>query len=91
MLYVTAAEYVEGYKLRLSFSNGAVGIVDLEGDLWGPMFEPLKDPREFQRFCISETFRTIQWSNNADLAPEYLYGKMVEQSHAADTASPPRG
>ena len=48
------------------------------------MFEPLKDPATFQRFELSPVLHTIQWENDADLAPEYLYAKMVEQRDAAD-------
>jgi hypothetical protein len=79
MLYVTGAEYVDGYRIRIAFSNGESGVVDLKDALWGPVFEPLRDVREFARFRVSEVFRTICWDNNADLAPEFLYNRMVEQ------------
>jgi hypothetical protein len=51
--------------------------------LWGPVFQPLKDPEKFKRFKVSEVFHTICWDNGADLAPEYLYAKMVEQRASA--------
>jgi len=82
MLYVTSAEYVDGYRIRVAFSNGESGVVDLEDALWGPVFEPLKDVREFATFRVSEVFRTICWPNNADLAPEFLYDRMVGQRSA---------
>ena len=84
MLEVTAAECLGGHRLHIGFSNGDAGTVDLTGALWGPMFEPLKDPATFQRFELSPVLHTIRWENNADLAPEYLYAKMVEQRDAAD-------
>src|SRR5438270_84066 len=84
MLEVTAAEALGGYRLRISFSNGEEGMVDLTDALWGPMFEPLKDPAIFQRFELSPVLHTIQWENDADFAPEYLYAKMIEQRDAAD-------
>jgi hypothetical protein len=90
MLEVTSAEHVEGYKIRLRFNNGEGGIVDLNDCLWGPMFEPLKDLAVFKRFTVSEVLHTVCWENDADLAPEFLYGKMVEQSRAADAAAPRR-
>lgn len=90
MLYVTSAEYVTEYKIRVGFTNGETGIVDLEDALWGPVFAPLKDLREFKKFRVSEVFRTICWSNNADLAPEFLYGKMVEHAHAVAPVAPRR-
>ena len=79
MLEVTAAEYVEGHRIRICFNNGEEGTVDLSDALWGPVFEQLRDPAIFQRFRLSPVFHTIQWENDADLAPEYLYEKMVEQ------------
>jgi len=88
MLYVTDAEYLDGHKIRLAFSNGDSGVVDLGNDLWGDVFERLQDPKQFRQFVLSETFRTIQWPNGADFAPEFLHDRMVEQAHAADAATP---
>ena len=57
------------------------------------MFEPLRDLRVFQKFEVSPVLHTIRWENDADLAPEYLYEKMVEQSNALEpaTGSVPNG
>lgn len=90
MLEVLSATYVDGYRLRVSFSNGDSGIVDLSDALWGPVFEPLRDPAAFRRFRVSEVFRTVCWDNGADFAPEFLHDKMAEQSHAAEGAAPRR-
>ena len=85
MLDVLEAEYVDGYKVRVRFSNGESGIVDLEDALWGPVFEPLKNPRAFKRFRISQVLHTLCWESDADFAPEYLYEKMLEQRSALAT------
>ena len=82
MLLVTHAEYLEGFKIRLSFTNGEEGVVDLFDALWGPVFEPLKDPGRFRDFKVSEVLHTIAWENGADFAPEFLYERMVEQAAA---------
>ena len=86
MLEVTSAEHVGGYKVRLRFNNGESGVVDLEGALWGPVFEPLRDPLAFARLSVSEVLHTVCWDNGADFAPEFLYEKMAEQSHAPGAA-----
>ena len=70
-LHVTAVEYLENYKLKLQFNNGIEGIVDLEPELYGEIFEPLKNRDLFQQVFI--TSRTIEWPNGADLAPEFLF------------------
>lgn len=84
MLEVTAAQYVDQFRIRIRFNNGDEGVVDLADALWGPMFEPLKDPAIFRRFQVSDVLHTVRWENDADLAPEYLHQKMVEQSDARE-------
>lgn len=76
MLEICNAEYIEDYRIELTFSDGVIGIVDLNGDLWGPVFEPLKNKEYFKHFKLSKTFGTIVWDNEADFAPEFLYSKL---------------
>lgn len=70
-LEVVKAEYIDGYRLRLSFNNGEVRIVDLEKSLKGEIFLPLRNIDFFKRFKIR--FNTVEWENGADFAPEFLY------------------
>jgi hypothetical protein len=90
MLEVVDAKYIDGYKIHVRFNNGEEGVVDLTESLWGPVFEPLKDPVGFQRFEVSKLYHTITWENGADLAPEYIYEKMIEQARAAPLENKPR-
>ncbi len=76
-LHVIDAEYDKRYTLKLKFNNGAEGAVDLETELYGEVFEPLKNIELFQDFTL--TGRTIEWPNGADFAPEYLW-EMMELS-----------
>ena len=68
--HVIEAEYVSGYVVKLKFRDGTVGEIDLEAELTGPVFEPLRDPEMFRRFTIA--FHTLAWENGADFAPEFL-------------------
>lgn len=70
-LEVIKAEYIDGYRIRLYFNDGAVRIVDLQSSLKGEIFAPLHDIEFFKRFAVK--FNTIVWENEADFAPEYLY------------------
>lgn len=70
ILQVTAAEYVGGYTLLCTFSNGERKKVDLTALLKYPAYEELKDEKEFVRYGIDGT---VFWANGADIAPEYLY------------------
>jgi hypothetical protein len=40
---VIEARYLEDYKIWLRFEDGSEGEVDLEGELHGEVFEPLRD------------------------------------------------
>ena len=74
MLAVNRAEYVEDYKLRLSFNDGKTGEVDLHRTISEDprsIVSELRDVDKFKDFRID--FDTVCWSNGLDLAPEYLY------------------
>lgn len=73
LLRVQTVERLGGYRLRLGFSDGKVKDVDLESELWGPVFEPLRDPGYFSQVRVDPEARTIVWPNGADLAPDFLY------------------
>ena len=40
---LTRAEHLCDYKLQVTFDDGREGVIDLEDELWGEVFEPLKD------------------------------------------------
>jgi hypothetical protein len=73
MHFVKKAEYLEGYKIRVTFDNGESKEADLAPFLHGEIFEPLKDINYFKKFRLSPDIDTIYWENGADLAPEFLY------------------
>ncbi|MGR6034265.1 MAG: DUF2442 domain-containing protein [Candidatus Nitrosoglobus sp.] len=57
-------------KLWLKFNDGTEGQIDLSSELYGKIFEPLKDINHFKQFRIQGN--TIAWENGADFAPEFL-------------------
>ena len=69
-MHVEQAKYIDGYKVWLSFNDGAQGEVDLSTELYGEVFEPLKDISFFKSFSLEG--HTLSWSNGADFAPEFL-------------------
>ncbi len=79
MIEVKYARYAGGYRLEIAFNTGETGVVDLGDSLWGPVFEPLRNPDSFARFSLSSALHTVVWENEADFAPEYLRDRMVEQ------------
>lgn len=63
--------------LRLHFSDGRVGDVDLADRLRGPVFEPLRDPKRFAEAFVVDELGTVAWPNGADVAPEFLYDALL--------------
>lgn len=68
---VIEAEYRDGYMIKLKFNDGVEETIDFTQWLEGPVFEPLKDVRYFQRFFLEGG--TVTWPNGADIAPETLH------------------
>lgn len=66
------------YRLYLVFADGIEGEVDLEHELnFTGVFAPLKDPVFFAQVRINDIGETIEWPNEADIAPETLYDLVV--------------
>jgi hypothetical protein len=65
-------------KLFATFDDGTCGELDLEDRLFGPMFEPLKDPEFFARVRVDE-FGAPAWPNGADLAPDVIYEQLANK------------
>jgi hypothetical protein len=76
MPILVAAEYRGRYRAWLRFADGAEGEVDLEDELWGTVFEPLRDERVFARLKVHPELHTLTWPNGADFAPEFLYRRL---------------
>ncbi|NQT38399.1 MAG: DUF2442 domain-containing protein [Planctomycetes bacterium] len=72
---IVEARYVRDFTIHLRFANGTEGDVELGGELYGEIFEPLKDMETFKQFTIHPEFHTLCWPNGADMAPEFLYEK----------------
>lgn len=77
--------YLGGYRPRVLFSDGAVRDVDLESELWGPMFEPLQDQVFFALAFVDAETGVVSWPNGADVATDALYemGAPVASAAAA--------
>ena len=68
------ARPLDGYRVHLRFADGLAAAVDLSYLLeYGGVFEPLRDIDFFRKLRIDEFGVTIEWPNEADIAPETLY------------------
>jgi hypothetical protein len=74
LIKVTNASYVKDFVIHFKFNNGIEKDINLEAELWGEVFEPLKDVNLFKNFILNKW--TIEWENGADFSPEFLYEKL---------------
>ena len=82
MKKVVLVKVLDNYCLDVTFSDNVRGSINLTDRLFGPVFEPLKDPKLFMQATIDE-FGVICWPNGADLAPDALYERLKEKTQAA--------
>jgi Protein of unknown function (DUF2442) len=79
---VTAVEVRPPYVLHLTFDDGVERDVDLADELWGPVFEPLKDPEFFAQVTVDHG--TVTWPNGVDLDPLVLHGDFEPATSRSD-------
>ena len=82
-MHVTQAKYINDYKVWLAFNDGTEGEIDLSHELYGEIFEPLKDKSFFKSFKLEG--HTLSWKNGADFAPEFLRERVVQQNAKPDS------
>ena len=70
---VIAVQATDDHKLILNFDNSEERVFDMQPILNFGRFSELKDLNEFKKVHIA--FDSIEWSNELDLDPEYLYEK----------------
>jgi hypothetical protein len=77
MIDVASVEPVGGYRLRVAFSDGSVGVHDFSSTAArdGEMVRPLKDPAFFARVFVE--LGALSWPNGFDLDPIALYDRML--------------
>jgi hypothetical protein len=82
---VAKAELLEGYRVRLTFSDGASGVVDFRDRIVGRagVFAALEDPDVFASFGIDEEAGTLAWPNGVDFCPETLHAIATGRDTAA--------
>ena len=68
-----AVRVLRPYVIEVTFRDGIQRQHDLESGLWGPVFEPLRDPAYFAQVAVDPELGTVVWPNGADLSPEVLF------------------
>ena len=72
---ITGAAVIPPFGLRLRFTDGSEGVVDLGPWLAGRggVFVPLQDPTYFAQVVVDPEAGTVVWPNGVDLDPDVLF------------------
>jgi hypothetical protein len=75
MMRIIQVEYIDEYKLKLTFSNKKIKIVDLSEKVKNAkgIFLPLKNLEFFKKVAVDDCQLSIFWPNGADICPDVLY------------------
>jgi len=79
IVHVKTADYLENYKLYLTFNTGESGEVDLEDIVFKySAAAPLRNIEDFKVFELDE-WSTIVWNCGFDVSPETLYERATQK------------
>jgi hypothetical protein len=62
--------------LRLTFTDGLIGELDVRDRMRGPVFAQARTPGGFAQVTVDAETGTIVWPGGADLAPDTLYERV---------------
>jgi hypothetical protein len=75
MVRVERVAPLEGYQLRVGFTDGTERVIDVGPYLRGAVFAPVRNDRAFfEAVEVDRELGTIVWPNGADIDPDVLYG-----------------
>ena len=69
-------EALSGFRIRVSYPDGAEGIIDLSADVGRGVFAPLADEAFFQTVHIG-CFGQIAWSEDIEICPDAAYQEIT--------------
>lgn len=70
-----SVSYLDGYRLKLRFTNKMEGIIDFRPRIVGRggVFKPLEDIEFFKQVAVDPVSGTLIWPNEVDFCPDVLY------------------
>ena len=75
MIRITSANPEPGYVLRLTFTDGSQGRVDLAYLVGKGVFAAWSDPSFFGKVSVDPKTRTVCWPGGIDLDPDVLHAR----------------
>ncbi len=85
MIRPTHVEALPGYRIHLTYADGAEGVVDLSANVGRGVFAALSDEAFFRTVHLGQ-YGQIAWSDDIEICPDAAYeeiaGKPAKASHA---------
>jgi hypothetical protein len=87
MIDVVSVKPLGGFRLRVGFSDGSVGVHDFSPTAArdGEMVRPLKDPAFFARVFVE--LGALTWPNGFDVDPIVLHDRMSAAGELTQVAA----
>jgi uncharacterized protein DUF2442 len=73
---ITAVSVVRHGVLRLTFSDGLAGDVEVLARMHGPVFDQARTTEGFAAVTVDNETGTVVWPGGADLAPDTLHERV---------------
>jgi hypothetical protein len=78
LVRVSSVQPLDNLVVRLTFTDGTTGELDLTAFLRGPIFDRIRDdPKYFRQVEVDEELGTIVWPNAADVDPDVLWSAIT--------------
>jgi Protein of unknown function (DUF2442) len=84
---ITTVTIVRHGVLRLTFTDGLSGELDVLDRMRGPVFGQARTPEGFAQVTVDPEIGTIVWPGGADLAPDTLYERLRTGAWPAQAAA----
>ncbi|HOF88582.1 MAG TPA: DUF2442 domain-containing protein [Armatimonadota bacterium] len=83
MTRVSEVTTLEPFRIRVKFTDGLEGVVDLAPMVGTGVFAPLRDLETFARVYVDPVTHTVAWPGDIDLCPDTMYRDIQAQQRAA--------
>ena len=74
---IVSVKPLPNYRVRVHFSDGVEGEVDLSDMLGKGVFAIWNDPEKFAQVSIDPQTHTLTWPGGIDLCPDALYKEVT--------------
>ena len=69
-------EALPGFRIRVNYSDGVDGVIDLSADVGRGVFAPLADEAFFQTVHLGR-YGQIAWSEDIEICPDAAYQEIT--------------